>query len=136
MKILGLSTMGNSSASIVIDGVVIAAIEEERLTRLKNDGGFPFEAIKYCLEISGLKITDIDIIAIYWKPWRVLTRVIGILKLISSNHYAFYIFINQILSSFLGIKKNIKKYPELRGHWIDLFRIRSLLAFEMKPGIK
>ena len=46
MKILGLCTMGNSAACIVINGFVISAIEEERLSRIKNDGGFPLKAIR------------------------------------------------------------------------------------------
>ena len=127
MKILGLSTMGNSSASIVIDGVVVAAIEEERLTRLKNDGGFPYRSIEHCLEVSGLDISDIDIVSVYWRPWRILTRIIGTSKLAFLNYYYFKIFINLILNSFFGINKNDKKYPELRGSWLDLFRLKSLL---------
>ena len=74
MKVLGLATMGGSSAAVIVDGVVIAAIEEERLTRLKNDGGFPYKAIKLCLEIANLKLLDIDVVAVYWKPWRFYSR--------------------------------------------------------------
>ena len=75
MRILGLTTMGASAASIVIDGVVKVAIEEERITRLKNDGGFPYESIQYCLSAANLNIQDIDKIAVYWQPWRVYGRM-------------------------------------------------------------
>ena len=80
MKILGLSTMGNSAAAITVDGKVIAAIEEERLTRMKNDGGFPFHAIKTCLNSADMNFSDLDEIAVYWQPWRFMNRSIAVLK--------------------------------------------------------
>ena len=49
MILLGLSTMGNSAACIFKDNKIIAAIEEERLSRIKNDGAFPIRSIKECL---------------------------------------------------------------------------------------
>ena len=52
---LGLCTMGNSAAALFRDGVLIAAVEEERLTRIKNDGRFPYNAIKEVLSIEKIK---------------------------------------------------------------------------------
>ncbi len=84
--ILGLCTMGTSSAALFKDGEIIAAVEEERLSRVKNDNSFPHKAIKEVLDISSLKISEVDIIAVYWKPWKVWTRSIGsIKKIIYSN---------------------------------------------------
>ncbi len=60
MKILGIHDGHNSSAAIVDNGAVVAAVQEERLTRHKNQGGFPANAIKEVLTISGLSIEDID----------------------------------------------------------------------------
>jgi len=60
LKILGIHDGHNSSAAIVEDGAVVAAVQEERLTRHKNQGGFPVNAIKEVLTISGLSIEDID----------------------------------------------------------------------------
>ena len=85
MKILGLSTMGNSSACISVNGNIIAAIEEERLSRIKNDGSFPIKSIQKCTEASKINFSDLDLIAVYWKPWKVITRVIGSIKLSFSN---------------------------------------------------
>ena len=65
MKILGLCTMGNSAACIVINGFVISAIEEERLSRIKNDGGFPLKAIKRCMSDKKISFKEIDAIAVY-----------------------------------------------------------------------
>ena len=61
---LGLSTMGSSSACIFIDKKCIAAVEEERLTRIKNDSSFPINSIKECLKISDVEFSDIDVINI------------------------------------------------------------------------
>jgi carbamoyltransferase len=57
MIILGLNGYhGDSSACIVIDGQLIAAVEEERFRRIKHWAGFPTEAIKYCLEEANVKV--------------------------------------------------------------------------------
>lgn len=68
MNILGLSYSGNheSAACLVRDGELVFAIAEERLSRIKQDAGFPMLAIKACLEFAGLKLDDIDHIALNW----------------------------------------------------------------------
>ncbi|MEQ1725724.1 MAG: carbamoyltransferase C-terminal domain-containing protein [Sphingopyxis sp.] len=64
MIILGLNAFhGDSSACIVRDGVLIAAVEEERFRRLKHWAGFPSQSIAYCLEAAGVSLGDVDIIA-------------------------------------------------------------------------
>ena len=63
MKILGLSVGVTSSAAIMIDGIIVAAISEERLNRVKNFDGFPILAIDECLKIAGLHAKDIDYVA-------------------------------------------------------------------------
>ena len=69
MIILGLNAYhGDSSACIVIDGKLIAAVEEERFRRVKHWAGFPTEAIQYCLHEAGAKVGDIDHIAVNRNP--------------------------------------------------------------------
>jgi len=69
MIILGLNVYhGDSSACIVVDGQLIAAVEEERLRRVKHWAGFPTEAIKYCLKEAKVKVEDIDYIAVNRNP--------------------------------------------------------------------
>ena len=126
--ILGLSTMGSSSACIFKGKELIAAIEEERITRIKNDGGFPIESIKQCLYISGISIEDVSAICVYWKPLQFSTRTVGVIKKIifsvkfyTSIRYTFY----RIYSLFLNKKNNL--YPEDRGSWLDLFFIKKIL---------
>jgi carbamoyltransferase len=69
MNILGVSAFyHDSSACLVQDGKIVSAVQEERFTRKKHDPAFPTNAIKFCLDSNGLKISDIDFIAFYDKP--------------------------------------------------------------------
>ncbi|WP_299160595.1 carbamoyltransferase C-terminal domain-containing protein [uncultured Eudoraea sp.] len=69
MIILGLNYyFHDSSACIVVNGKLIAAIEEERLSRVKHTQEFPHNAIERCLKISKLSYSDIDHIAVSIKP--------------------------------------------------------------------
>lgn len=69
MNILGISAFyHDSAAAIVQDGKIVAAAQEERFTRKKQDSGFPVYASKYCLEHSGLSIDELDAIVFYDKP--------------------------------------------------------------------
>jgi carbamoyltransferase len=68
-KILGISAFyHDSAAALTVDGEIIAAVQEERFTREKHTAKFPVEAIKYCLEESGLSIDELDTIVFYDKP--------------------------------------------------------------------
>ncbi len=73
MNILGLTDwLGchDSSAALACDGDLVAAAEEERFSRLKHDGSVPFQAIDFCLRHAGIRMTDVDAIAIACKPYR------------------------------------------------------------------
>ncbi len=63
--ILGINTFhAGSSAALLVDGQPIAALAEERLNRVKYYAGFPTLSINKCLEIAGLKFSDIDAVAV------------------------------------------------------------------------
>ena len=65
MNILGLNFyQHNSSAAMVINGSLIAAVEEERFSRIKNDGNLPVESINFCLNEANINLHQVDIIAI------------------------------------------------------------------------
>ena len=69
MKILGISCFYHDSAStIIIDNEIVAAVQEERFTREKHTPEFPSNAIKFCLEETGLKIEELDAVVFYDKP--------------------------------------------------------------------
>ena len=61
MYVLGLNAYhGDASAAIFHDGRLIAAVEEERFTRIKHTAGFPAYAVRYCLEAAGIALDDVD----------------------------------------------------------------------------
>ena len=69
MNIIGISAYYHDSAACLLqDGVIIAAAQEERFTRIKHDPGFPTNALRYCLEEAGITIEDIDHVCFYDKP--------------------------------------------------------------------
>jgi carbamoyltransferase len=69
MTILGINAYhANASAAIVADGRLLAAVEEERLNRVKYAAGLPVRAIQYCLDQAGVKLTEVDHIAIPRDP--------------------------------------------------------------------
>jgi len=77
MKILGISAFyHDSAAAIVIDGKVVAAAQEERFTRKKQDESFPVNAVKYCLEEASVKIDQLDAIVFYDKPMLKFERLL------------------------------------------------------------
>jgi carbamoyltransferase len=67
----------NSAAALVADGEVVAAVEEERLSRVKNDSRFPAAAVNSCLEWANVTMDDVDVIAFYEKPHRKLARILS-----------------------------------------------------------
>ncbi len=69
MFIIGISSFYHDSAACIIkDGEIIAAVQEERFTRIKHDSSFPHNAIKFCLKSNNLELNDIDYVVFYEKP--------------------------------------------------------------------
>ena len=69
MIILGINAYhANSSAAMVVDGRLVAAVEEERLNRVKYAAGLPARAIQFCLDRAGAKLSEVDHIAIPRDP--------------------------------------------------------------------
>ncbi|MCC2679286.1 MAG: hypothetical protein K0R29_1862 [Pseudobdellovibrio sp.] len=77
MKILGIASYyHDSSAALVIDGQIVAACQEERLTRIKHDSAFPVNSIKFCLQRAGINAADVDHIIFYEKPFLKFERLL------------------------------------------------------------
>ncbi len=76
-SILGISAFyHDSAASMIIDGEIISAAQEERFSRKKHDSSFPTNAINFVLNFSGLKLSDIDFIVFYEKPFLKFERLL------------------------------------------------------------
>ena len=77
VNILGISAYYHDSAGcLVTDGRIRAAAQEERFTRIKHDFSFPSHAAAWCLESAGLKVSDIDFVAFYDKPFIKFERIL------------------------------------------------------------
>ncbi len=76
-SILGISAFyHDSAASIVIDGKIIAAAQEERFSRIKHDSNFPHNAIGFVLKYSNLKLSEVNHIVFYEKPFLKFERLL------------------------------------------------------------
>ena len=107
--ILGISAFyHDSAATIVIDGKIISAAQEERFTRKKHDASYPYHAVEFVLNFSKLKLHQIDYIVYYEKPFLKFERLL-------ETYYAFsprglISFLKAIpvwLDEKLFLKKNI-----------------------------
>ncbi len=77
MIIVGISAFYHDSAAALIqDGKIIAAAQEERFTRKKHDAGFPLHALQFVLDCSNTKLSDVDYVVFYDKPFLKFERIV------------------------------------------------------------
>ena len=76
-SILGISAFyHDSAAALIIDGTIIAAAQEERFSRKKHDYRYPYNAVQYVLSEANLKLSQIDHIVFYEKPFLKFERLL------------------------------------------------------------
>jgi carbamoyltransferase len=130
--ILGLNSIGfNTSASLICGNKIIAAIEEERLSREKRTRKFPDKAIKFCLDKGNIKLEDLEAIAISWNP------IINLENFdINSSRNSSYFpnilhsTINNVMKEIKGIKKDffLQKLPLNNGKKLKIFFVNHHLS--------
>src|SRR6201982_2025524 len=99
---------GNASASILCDGKLNAAVEEERFNRVKYAAGFPAAAIRYCLQAAGITLKDVHHVAVPRNPYaRLWTKLFYALRMPSFARERI-----KVLARFTGI-------PEARAAAFD-----------------
>src|SRR6185436_18119201 len=77
MIVVGVSAFyHDSAAAIVRDGIIVAAAQEERFTRIKHEAGFPAHALRYCVQAAGVSFADIDFVTFYEKPFLKFERLL------------------------------------------------------------
>src|SRR5262249_6973633 len=77
MRILGISAhYHDSAAALLVDGLPVGAIQQERLSRHRNDASFPIDAIEWCLERASLEPSDLDAVVFYEKPMLKFERIL------------------------------------------------------------
>ncbi len=111
MIILGLNIFhADTSASLIIDGKIISAIEEERFNKIKHYAGLPFNAINYCLDSANINISDVDIIAVnYNSKYNFLNKLFFAIKNINFSTIEKIISIKRKLSVKSILQKNFSK---------------------------
>ncbi len=75
--ILGISALyHDSAAALLSNGRLIAAVQEERFSRIKHDPAFPLQAIEYCLSQAEISVTDLESVVFYDKPFLTFDRLL------------------------------------------------------------
>jgi carbamoyltransferase len=76
-SVLGISAFyHDSAAAIIVDGEIIAAAQEERFTRKKHDASYPKNSINYVLKEASLKLSEVDHVVFYEKPFLKFERLV------------------------------------------------------------
>ena len=143
MYILGLTTLGDSAATLIKDGEMVAAIEEERFSRKKHHSGFPYKAIQYCLDYAGITLKDVAHVGHYWKPWILRHKAMQALKsaLISPAMFKARADrgVAQVGESYLGMFKHPQRLREHFGasdfkfHYLEHHQTHAASAFLVSP---
>src|SRR3990167_3154275 len=125
--VLGISCFyHDSSATLLRDGVVVAAVAEERFTRIKHDTSFPVNAIVYCLENQNITIQDISYVGFYEKPLLKFERVLyQYLETFPSGIKTFLKSMPSWINEKLMVRRIIRKKLKYAG---DIFFISHHLA--------
>src|SRR5882672_503381 len=122
--LLGISAYYHDSAAALLrDGEIVAAAQEERFSRRKNDERFPQHAIEFCLRFGGLKPEQLDAVVFYDKPITKFARMLE--SYLAVAPFGLTTF-PRVLPSWLGEKLNLRKtirdeLPGLRADCPILF---------------
>ena len=143
MYILGLTTMGEAAASLLKDGELVAAAEEERFSRIKHHIGFPCHAVAYCLREAGITLAEVDHIGHYWKPWVLRRRVVHTLGTMFQHGDLFQTRIARGSDQFTGyylpmfvMPSTIRKEfggSDFKFHYLDHHVCHAASAFFASP---
>jgi len=137
MMILGVNAYhANAAAAIVVDGQLVAAVEEERLNRVKYAAGLPARAIQFCLDQAGAKLTEVDHIAIPRDP----RARMGAKLRYSMRMPSFAIDRIRVMRRFAGIREDIAAAFEIgpaeiraQFHRIEHHHAHLASAFFVSP---
>ena len=109
--ILGISCFYHDSAATLLkNGEIIAAAQEERFTRIKHDPSFPNNAIKYCLKSQNINLNNIESVVYYEKPLLTFERLLETFLGTAPRGLKTFIAAMQVwLKEKLFLKSNLKK---------------------------
>lgn len=122
--ILGISAYYHDSAAALLrEGQIIAAAQEERFSRRKNDERFPINAVNFCLRQAGIETKDLDAVVFYDKP---ITKFVRLLETYLAVAPGGFTTFPRVLPTWLGEKLNLRgtiryELPGLRDDCPVLF---------------
>jgi len=136
--VLGLSgDYHDAAAALVVDGVVIAAVQEERLSRIKNDPGLPIRAAHACLRHAGVAAGELDRIVFYEDPFAKLERVLtSTLRTFPRSLRQFPRALGAQLGGKVWVIDRIAEgldVPRERVGWTEHHRAHAASAFLVSP---
>lgn len=120
MKILGISAhYHDSAAALVIDGLPVCAVQEERLSRRKNDAAFPLQAIEWCLEYASVEPEALDAVVFYERPMLKFDRILTCaLRSFPRSWRAFPAAMKNSLGEKVWVRGIISSHLGVPGHKI------------------
>jgi len=109
--ILGISCFyHDSAAALLLDGKIVAAVQEERFSRKKHDSSFPINAIRYCLQSQNIDLRNIESIVYYEKPFLTFERLLETYLGVAPRGGRSFIAAMQVwLKEKLFLKSELKK---------------------------
>lgn len=130
MKVLGINFSYDASASIVEDGKVVFAVQEERFARIKHYAGFPSNAISSCLQACGCSLNDLDAISFFWNPAIHATAPSWRLSSIPRHHLEYLFNVPNHLLPLLGKAPNVfeQVFYLSNGKRLPIFYVTHHLA--------
>ena len=132
MYLLGISSyLHDSAVALLQDGRVLSFVEEERFNREKHTGEFPAQGLAWVLRHHGLDLSDIDEVAFYLKPWRlVAARAARSLQFFPSGLQQFTSYRTQNALRFLSVGRFLRDgaFPSARPPRFELRYLEHHLA--------
>jgi len=136
-SILGISAFfHDSAASLVVDGKIVAAAQEERFSRRKHDERFPEHASRWCLEEAGLSAETLDAVVFYEKPLQKFDRLLETYLAIAPRGLpSFFKAIPAWLKDKLFIERRMReRLPGFRGKFLYCSHHESHAASAFFPS--
>ena len=130
MKILGISGLyHDSAAAFVCDSEIVAAVQEERFTRIKHDNSIPFNTINFCLKEANIQMYEADAVIYYDQPLLTLDRYFhNVAALGKESEYNFKERLDDIVFSRLAIDRHFREHYVLIGRGNELLTLEHHLS--------
>lgn len=117
MNILGISAYYHDSAACLLRaGKIVAAAQEERFSRIKQDASFPTQAVQYCLDAGGISSSQLDYVVFYEKPFLRFERLLETYLAFAPQGFRQFLTAMPVwLKEKIWIKETIRKELDYSG---------------------